>query len=299
MDALAVTEKTGLPFASCHPGQMHACGHDGHMAMLLELARRLDQKKSLNKNVLLLFQPGEESPGGAEDLCNTGVLEEYGVEAIFGMHLWPEIPAGKVASRPGELMSRVSEVSVDVFGRSAHVGKAEKALDAMAAGVAFYSKAVAMEQAMDPGIFRLLKFGKLESGTTHNVIFNHTWLYGSLRAFSDEVFDTMRENLYRIAEEVESQTGCSVNIRMSNGYPAVYNSPEVYEKVESFTQVQKLAKPSMISEDFSFYQRRVPGVFFFLGTGDSPALHADNFQFDENILLEGAAFFEQIAEQYE
>ena len=122
-DALPITERTGLPFASVHPGRMHACGHDGHMAMVLDLAVWLDQQTALPHNVLLLFQPAEETTGGAKDLCQSGVLEAHKVQCVFGMHLWPELPAGVIASRKREMMSRSCEVSVTITGRSSHIAK--------------------------------------------------------------------------------------------------------------------------------------------------------------------------------
>ena len=298
MDALPITEKTGAPYASTHPGRMHACGHDGHMAILLELARRLSEKKTLPHNVLLVFQPGEESPGAAKLLCETGIFGEKKVEAIFGLHLWPGLEAGKVFSRKQELMSRSCEVTVDVYGKSAHIAKAAEGIDALMAGTEFYRRAVAMEQALPEGIFRLLKFGKFHSGTVRNALSAHSHIEGSLRAFQDDIFDGMADGLRSIAKDVEAQFGCTVNIHLSGGYPAVMNDGDVYDRAAKTVDFTALAEPSMTSEDFSFYQKAVPGVFFFLGLGDTPALHADTFDFDETILLKGAGFFESLAENF-
>lgn len=298
-DALPVAERTKLPFASCHPGKMHACGHDGHMAILLELARRLSEKTGLNRNVLLVFQPAEETTGGAKDLCATHIFKKYQVEAIFGLHLWPDLEAGTVASRKNEMMSRSCEVKVDIYGRSAHIAKAQEGIDAMAAGVEFYRRVMAMEAALPEPVFRLLRFGKMESGTVCNVISGHTHMEGSLRAFQDDVFYTLRAGIVSIGKDVERRSGCSVNIYMNDGYPAVMNPGPLYDKVRGFVDFQELAEPSMITEDFSWYQKTLPGLFFFLGTGDTPALHADDFDFDESILVKGADFFEKLAENYQ
>ena len=192
MDALPITEKTGVDYASTHPGKMHACGHDGHMAILLELARRLSGKERLPHNVLLVFQPAEETTGGAKDICDTGVFARYNVKAIFGLHLWPGLPAGKIFSRKNELMARSCEVTVDIYGKSAHIAKATEGIDALMAGTEFYQKAVAMERALPDNIFRLLKFGKFQSGTVRNALSAHTHMEGSLRAFQDEIFDSWR-----------------------------------------------------------------------------------------------------------
>lgn len=298
MDALPIQEKNGAEYASTHPGQMHACGHDGHMAILLELARRINEKEDLPHNVLLVFQPGEESPGAAKLLCETGIFEEKKVTAIFGLHLWPGLPAGQVFSRKNELMSRSCEVTVDVYGKSAHIAKAAEGIDALMAGTEFYRRAVAMELAIPEGIFRLLKFGKFQSGTVRNALSAHSHIEGSLRAFQDDIFEGMVQGLREIAKEVEARYGCTVNIHMSSGYPAVMNDPEIYDRAAKMVPFSALEEPSMTSEDFSFYQKVIPGVFFFLGLGDTPALHADTFDFDETILLKGADFFEALAENF-
>lgn len=297
-DALPIAEKTGAEYASAHPGKMHACGHDGHMAILLELARRLSGKEKLPHNVLLVFQPAEETTGGAKDICQTGVFEQHHVQAIFGLHLWPGLPAGTVFSRKKELMARSCEVNVDIYGKSAHIAKAAEGIDALLAGTEFYRRAMAMEQALPEGIFRLLKFGKFQSGTVRNALSAHTHMEGSLRAFQDDIFEGLAGGLRRIAEEVRQEFGCTVDIRMSDGYPAVMNPPALYDRVERTADFAALDVPSMTAEDFSWYQRYLPGMFFFLGLGDTPALHADTFDFDEAILVKGADFFEKLAENF-
>lgn len=297
-DALPITEATGLPFASQHEGYMHACGHDAHMAIALELARRLSTKKSLGCNVLLILQPAEETIGGAKPLCDSGILKKYGVEAIFGLHVWPGLEAGVLHTRKGPLMSRVSELSVDIIGRSAHIGKPCEAIDALAAGVEFYRKARELEASLDPDVRRLLNFGKMQSGTVRNIISGHTRLEGTLRTYDDAVFDYLHSNLLSIAADVEKQFGCTVEVQASEGYPAVTNDPALVDKVRAFLPFRDLEEPTMVSEDYSWYQKRVPGIFFFLGLGDTPALHAANFTFDESILLQGVEHFETLAENY-
>ena len=296
MDALPIAEKTGAEYASRHPGRMHACGHDGHMAILLELARRLSVKQTHTRNVLLVFQPAEEATGGAKPICDTGVFSEYGVEAIFGLHLWPGLPKGKMFSRPGEMMSRSAELDVDIFGKSAHIGRSWEGIDSMEAACVFLQKAYALERSVPADIRRLLKFGHMQSGTVRNALAAHTRMEGGLRAFSDEVFFGLRDRLLDIAQEVEEQFGCTVKVHLSNGYPAIHNPKELHDRVHAIAPFAYLEEPSMTTEDFSWYQRFVPGMFFFLGLGDTPALHSDNFDFDESVLNIGADFFEKIAE---
>ena len=294
-DALPIEEKSGVPFASTHPGTMHACGHDGHMAILLELARRLDKIQTLPHNVLLVFQPGEESPGGARPLCETGIFEKYNVQAIFGAHLWPGLPAGQVFSRKGELMARSSEVNVDIFGKSAHIAKAAEGVDALAAMVDFYSEVTSLEAALAPEIYRLLKFGHMTAGTVRNALSAHARLEGSLRAFQDEVFEHLKSGILSAGKRVEERFGCRVEITMSQGYPAVWNPADLYDRVKAAVPFRDLEEPSMTSEDFSWYQKTLPGMFFFVGIGDTPALHNDRFDFDDSLLTAGADFFERLA----
>ena len=298
-DALPITERSRIDFASEHPGRMHACGHDGHMAILLELARRLDKKENLPHNVLLIFQPAEETTGGARDICETGIMKQHHVEAIFGLHIWPELAAGEIFSRRDEMLARSCEVKVDIYGKSAHIAKAREGIDAMAAGAEFYRKACAMEGALPKKVFRLLKFGKFESGTVRNALSAHAHMEGSLRAFEDEVFDGLREKIFQIKADVEEKFGCKIEIWMSEGYPAVMNKPEMVAQIQKIAPVKLLEAPSMTSEDFAEYQQLVPGVFFFLGTGNTSALHATTFNFDEEILLKGADFFEKLAENFQ
>ena len=296
MDALPIDEKSGAAYASRHPGQMHACGHDGHMAILLELARRLSKRKRQNRNILLVFQPAEEATGGAKPICDTGVFETYQVEAIFGLHLWPGLPKGNIFSRPGEMMSRSAELNVDFFGKSAHIGRSWEGVDATEAACVYLQKAYELERSVPGHIRRLLKFGRLQSGTVRNAISAHARLEGGLRAFSDEVFFGLRDRLLEIAGEVERQFGCTVRVHTSDGYPAIHNPRDLHDKVCSIAPFENLMEPSMTTEDFSWYQRYVPGMFFFLGLGENPALHSDNFDFDESVLPLGADFFEKITE---
>ena len=277
---------------------MHACGHDGHMAILLELARRLNRKETLPHNVLLVFQSAEETTGGAKDLCETGIFENHAVTAIFGLHLWPGLPAGTIASRKSELMARSCEVTVDIYGKSAHIAKAEEGIDALEAGMEFYRSCLELERALPEEYYRLLKFGKFHSGTVRNALSAHSHLEGSLRAFQDEIFEFLRDGILHIAKETEASFGCTVTPHLSDGYPAVLNPEDLFDRVMEAVPFAVLREPFMTAEDFSWYQRYLPGMFFFLGLGDTPALHADTFDFDEAVLIQGTDFFEKLAEEF-
>ena len=154
-----------------------------------------------------------------------------------------------------------------------------------------------MERALPDHIFRLLKFGRFESGVVRNALSAHTHMEGSLRAFQDDIFEGMKEGLYSIARDLEQEYGCTVTVDINSGYPSVMNPAGLYDRVRETVDFVELPEPAMTAEDFAFYQRRLPGLFFFLGTGDSPALHTSNFDFDETILEKGAGFFEKLATQ--
>lgn len=298
MDALPVEEKSGASFASTHPGRMHACGHDGHMAVVLELARRLARRRDLPHNVLLVFQPAEETTGGARPICESGVFAQFHTRAIFGLHLWPDLPAGTVASIPGGMMCRSSEVTLAVTGQTAHVAKAAQGRDALEAAARWYLGALDLERQLPPDEPRLLKFGVLRAGDVRNALAGSARLEGTLRAFRDPVFDRLRQALEDLARQVAAGTGCRLALTFSQGYPAVWNPPDLLARAEAICPVSRLDRPALITEDFSWYQRTLPGLFFFLGCGPAPALHAPDFQFDERVLARGADLFTRIAEEF-
>lgn len=299
MDALPVEEETGLPFASTHPGKMHACGHDGHTAMALALAEYTAAHLSqLPRNVLFLFQPAEETTGGAKKLCESGCLERYRVRRIFGLHLWPGLPEGQVFSRPGPLMARSNEVTVTVEGKSVHLSKASEGRDALTAGIDFLERSYAMLDQMPPDVPRVLRFGKMVSGTVRNAVSGKTVLEGSLRTYTEKDHRFLRQRLQDIGKSVAADTGCPVTVHLSEGYPAVWNHEALYEKIcrQLGTRAPgELAQPALAAEDFSFYQQYVPGIFFFLGVGNTPELHAPTFSFDdEAVLPQGVEFLKAL-----
>lgn len=298
-DALPIRECSDAPYASKHPGYMHACGHDGHMAILLELARRIHEKSALRHNILLIFQPGEEAPGGARLIVESGIFDTYRVKAVFALHLWPGLEKGRIFSRENALMAHASELTIDIFGRSSHIAKPRDGIDATEAAAALYTRLREAERSYPDTVYRLLNFGLVQSGSVRNAISAHCHMEGCLRAFEDEVFEGLKSSVYAAAHDVESRYGCKVTVHLSDGYPAVMNPPELLRKIRAIAPFSDLSEPSMTAEDFGFYQKALPGCFFFLGTGKSPALHASNFDFDDAILTKGADFFEKLAENYE
>ncbi|HWS29579.1 MAG TPA: amidohydrolase [Clostridia bacterium] len=299
MDALPIMEATGAGYASIHPGRMHACGHDGHMSMLLALAGIADKKlPELPHNVLLIFQPGEETTGGAKAICESGILERYKTACIFGMHLWPELPFGQIWTRPGAVMAQTGIVQAEIEGKSVHVAHAEEGADALYAGVEFLHRAYETAEMIAPhDEKRLLKFGCITSGTAENALSAHTAVRGTMRTFSVRMRERMIGVLQGIAEETGKRTGCRMHVSVTEGYPPVINEAGLYGRVMAHLKEdapRTLNEPYLTGEDFSFYQARVPGVFFFLGTGGNVPLHAADFDFDEAVLVNGLCLYERL-----
>jgi len=291
MDALPIQESRTGGYASTHPGKMHACGHDGHMAMLLQLARYAKAHiAELPRNLLCIFQPAEEGGGGARGIVETGVLEKRNVKHIFGLHVAPELPVGALASRPGAFFSKSSEAHVGIRGRSAHAANASEGLDALSAGADFLLQAQTMEKAFPADVPRLLKFGKFIAGTAPNIIAESAQITGTLRAFDNQVFARLQDGLAQAARAAEGKWGVTVEISYTPSYPPLLNDPEVYARAVKQLRgfdYRELPQPTMLSEDFSYYLERVPGVLFKLGIGTGIPLHTPEFDLDERALMHG------------
>ena len=286
MDALPLQETSGLPFASCHAGKMHACGHDGHMSILLGLAEHLSRVRLRpERNVLLIFEPAEETTGGAKSLCEAGLLEEYHVTRIYGLHLWPELPRGTVASRAGGMMARSCELNVTVEGRSVHLAKWREGADALAAAAEFVLRAYGLAEKQPC----LLRFGKMDSGEARNSVSKRSVLQGSLRCFDDGLFAALWRALEALAAELSEKSGCEISLSRSEGYPPVTNDARLLAEARERFPIAEVA-PTFITEDFSEYQKHAAGVFFLLGTGGEP-LHSPRFDFDEAVLQTGLSLF--------
>ncbi|MEC9485301.1 MAG: amidohydrolase [Candidatus Izemoplasma sp.] len=309
IDALPVNEETGLDFKSKHPGNMHACGHDGHMSMLLGLAKYLSSKKSqLKKNILLIFQPAEESIGGAKLLCDTGFLDKYNVKAIFGIHLYPEIDEGILASKPNEFMAMASEVTITVNGKSAHGAMPHLGVDAnLILSKLLIDFQTIQTRQLSPLEYSIITFGKIGGGTVRNAVSDYAFMEGTIRAFSVDTFQTIKSSIRQLCKQYEISYDCQIDVAITEGYLPVINDPILYKRWQNATssfETYTFEKPLMIAEDFSFYQDNVPGVFFYVGTkntslGYTHSLHHPKFNFDETVLETGLKAYQAVLKEME
>lgn len=296
MDALPVTEQTGACYASQHVGRMHACGHDGHMAMVLALAEWLAAHNGdLARSVLLVFQPAEETTGGAKTVCESGVFEQLHVDRIFGFHLWPDLKKGVIAGKPGALLASSNEVDVSFHGKGAHIARWQEGRDALSAACSFVRKTYTNIDALTTHEPLLLKFGTMSAGTVRNAIAASSEIHGSLRTFDEADRQLACSTIKAAAHAVSHATGCDSDVHFSDGYPAVINDEPLFDVTSSALHgVQMLSEPLLIAEDFAWYQRYLPGVFLLLGTGTGIPLHADTFDFDEAILAQGLSAYKTL-----
>ena len=302
MDGLPVTEQTGCDFTSEHVGCMHACGHDGHVTVLLGFAQYLQEHKDeLENDVVLIFQPAEEGPGGAQLLVDAGLFEKHPVRCIIGCHIFPQVPQGKVACRKGAMMARNGEVDVHVYGESAHGAQPQLGHDAvLAAGAVITGLHTILSRNVSPLDSGVLTFGAIHGGEACNIIAKEVKLEGTMRAFSDEAYETMTKRVQEVASGIAAGYGCKGEAVFRHMYRVVDNDPKLVELLQEVAgDAYEETPPYMLAEDFSLYLQKVPGMFFFLGSGNAEkgythSLHSAQFQFDEEILALGVETYAKL-----
>ena len=301
IDALAILEQTGVPFASCHEGFMHACGHDGHTATLLTFAKLVARHRHrLEHNIVLLFQPAEEHIGGAARMVAEGALENPKVDRIFGLHVWPDVPSGMIGLREGPMMAQTCEFDIVVNGKSAHGASPHKGVDAIVASAEIISALqTIVTRSVGPQEKALLTIGKIEGGQARNIIADRVVMNGTVRTFKDSVHEHVKSRIQGILAGMEqvSEVHCTFTEVMH--YPVLSNPRPLVDLLLSLTEQDgvMVMDEIMAAEDFSFYQRYVPGLFFLLGVGSETykePLHSPRFNFDEKDLLGGVEIFRRI-----
>ncbi|MBB6677228.1 M20 metallopeptidase family protein [Cohnella lubricantis] len=307
IDALPIQDEKTCEYASTVPGVMHACGHDGHTAQLLAVARyyTLHREETAGTRVFL-FQPAEEVlPGGAVSMIAAGALE--GVDAVYGVHLWSPFPYGIAASRPGPLMASPDEFEIEVAGRGGHAGLPHQAADALVAGAHLVTALqTIVARNVDPLDSAVVTVGQFSAGTARNVIAERCKLGGTVRTFTPEARKLVRERMEQVVRHVGAMHGTEVSFKFYEGYPPVVNDAA---EAERFLRVAQsllgaedayLCQPMMAGEDFSYYLRERPGCFFFVGAGRedgaSAPHHHPRFDIDERAMLTAAKLLVAVAD---
>ena len=307
LDALPIHEKTGLPFASGKHGVMHACGHDAHTSMLYGAALILnDLKKDLNGRVKLIFQPAEEkNPGGASVLIKGGVLRNPKVDAIFGQHVIANKPAGSLGFYPGVMMASQDELYITIFGKQAHGAKPHLAIDPIVTAsqviIALQTIVSRNTSPYDPVVITI---GKIEGGTTTNIIPSEVKLEGTIRTLNESLRKKTLKKIDDVLKGITSSAGAKYKFEISPGYPELIND-EVHTGFARLAAVEYSGKKNVFeaekfmgAEDFAFYLKKVPGSFYRIGVGNTSDIHTSTINIDEKTLHVGAGFMAYLAWRY-
>lgn len=297
MDALQTTEENDVPYSSTHEGYMHACGHDGHMSMLLGLADYLkDKQEQLTKNILLIFQPAEESIGGAKRICETNLFNEKNVVNVYGIHLYPGLDEGVLGSKSGPFMASVSLIDIEVFGTASHGAMPEHGVDAnLILSKLLIDFQSVQTRNVSPTEKTILTFGVMQGGDVRNTLSDYATMSGTLRTYDRNVFTHMKKRIETICSGYELAYGCTIKATIDEGYLSVNNDETLYNEWKEHLQdfpLHEFKTPLMIAEDFSFYQQEAPGLFYYVGTrnetdGYIHSLHSNKFNFNSTALEVG------------
>ena len=306
MDALPVLEKSDYPYPSTHLGKMHACGHDGHMAMLLGFAYYLKDQTLINDSIVLIFQPAEEYPGGAKVIIEEGFLDKFKVKKIFGIHLYPNLKEGVYGLVKGPMMARNLEFNIKISGKSAHGASPHDGNDAILASSHIISQLhTIISRNVDPFEQGVITVGTVQGGEARNIIAQDVEITGTMRAFKNEVFYLMKKRVEDIISGIKLSFQVEISSDLMELYPVVNNDADIVEFIEKHLDDNyEYIKPLMASEDFAFYQEKVPGMFTMLGTrneekGYVHPLHSCYFNFKDEVLARGVELYITIAKAYQ
>ncbi|SMY09629.1 M20 aminoacylase family protein [Flavimaricola marinus] len=301
MDALPMTETTGLPHASTVPGRMHACGHDGHTVMLLAAAEYLAETRNFAGTVALIFQPAEEDGGGAGVMVQEGVLDRFDVSQIYGLHNAPGTPVGEFYTTPGPLMAAVDTFSITVTGEGGHGAMPHGTRDPVVAacGIVMAIQTIVSRNnyALDDLVVSVTQ---IHTGSADNVIPGTAWINGTVRTFDPAVQAMVRRRLDEIVAGQAASYGVAASLDYVVGYPATVNDPArtafAAAIADEVTTVRSDAPREMGAEDFAYFLEKRPGAFLFVGNGDSAAWHNTDYDFDDAVIPAGASFFARLVE---
>ncbi|MCA0870163.1 M20 family metallopeptidase [Seohaeicola saemankumensis] len=304
MDALPITEATGLPYASKVPGKMHACGHDGHTSILLGAAKYLAETRNFDGTVVLIFQPAEEGGGGGKEMCDDGLMDRWGIQEVYGLHNMPGLPVGEFAIRPGALLASADEFEITVTGKGGHAASPHDAVDTtLVAAQILISLQTVVSRNVNPIHRVVLTVGTFETDSAASNVIAHTArMKGTVRTLDTDARVLAEERIRRIATDTASALGATAEVAWMPGYPPTVNTPQETEYAVRAAlavsgKVNDAADPIMPAEDFAYMLEERPGAYIFLGNGDTQMCHHPAYQFDDEAIPLGCSWFAEIVEQ--
>jgi amidohydrolase len=303
MDALPIEENTNLPYASKTKGLMHACGHDGHTAMLLGAARYLAETRNFAGDAVVIFQPAEEGGAGAAAMIKDGLMDRFGIEQVYGMHNGPGIPLGAFAIRPGPIMAATASIDIKIEGHGGHAARPHKCIDSVLVGAQLI---VALQQIVarnvDPLESAVISMCEFHAGNARNVIPQTAELHGTVRTLAPEVGELVEKRVREVVAGMAQITGAKIDLKYERGYPVTVNhavqtefATQVAREVAGEANVHE-TPPLMGAEDFSYMLEARPGAFIFCGNGDSAGLHHPAYNFNDEAILYGTSYWIKLVE---